>query len=62
MNVHYMDVHGQSGSIWVLKENGSNIVIVVHDVFMNIVTIKLSLGTSSWYVIGIHVSPIYFSS
>lgn len=42
-----------------LKHNGSNILIVAHDVFMDI--IKLSLGTYSWYVIGIYASPMYTS-
>lgn len=45
--VHYVDVCGQSGGIWVLKKNGINIVMVVHDVFIYTITITLSLGTSS---------------
>lgn len=59
VSVHYMDARGQSEGIWVLKNNGSNIVIVAHDVFMDIITIKLSLGTSSWYVTRIYASSMY---
>lgn len=59
MSVHYVDARGQSRGIWVLKKNGSDIVTVMHGVFMDIITIKLSLGTSSWYVTRIYVSTVY---
>lgn len=61
MIVHNVDACGQSGDILVLKHNGSNIIIIVHYVFMNIITIKLSLGTFSWYVTVTYSSLVYTS-
>lgn len=59
VSIHYLEEHGQSEGIWVLRHNDSNIVIVVHGVFMDTITIKLTLGTSSWYIIGIYASLMY---
>lgn len=56
-----MEARGHSGGIWVLKKNGSNIVNVVHDVFVDTITIKLLFKTSSWYVTGIYDSLVYTS-
>lgn len=44
-----------------LKRNGSNILTVVHDVFMDTINIELSLGTFSLYVAGIYASLAYTS-
>lgn len=57
VNVQYMDACGQFGGIWVLKENGGYIVTTVHDVFMDTIIMRLSLGTSSWYVTVIFLIP-----
>lgn len=59
VSVHFVDARGQSGGIWILKQNGSNIVTVVHYFYMDTITIKLILGGSSWFLSNIYASPVY---
>lgn len=54
-----VEARGQSGGIWFLKQNGSNIGATIHDVFMDTVTIKLTLGNKAWYCTGVYASPVY---
>ncbi|MCI26451.1 RNA-directed DNA polymerase (Reverse transcriptase), partial [Trifolium medium] len=55
------DARGQAGGIWLLKQNGSNIAADVFEVYMDTITIRLSLGNASLFLTCIYASPTYTS-
>lgn len=50
---------GQSGGLWILRQNGSNVSISIFDVFADTITIQLNVGEDSWLFTGVYASPIY---
>lgn len=59
MQVEVVEARGQSGGLWILKQNDCNVVTTTHDVFRDTVTLKLSLGSDSWFLTGMYASPFY---
>jgi hypothetical protein len=61
VSVQCVDARGQAGGIWLLKQNESNITANIFEVYMDTITIRLSLGTDVWFLTGIYASPTYTS-
>lgn len=57
--VEVAEARGQSGGFWILKLNSCNVVTSVQDVFRDTITLKLSLGSESWFLTGMYASPVY---
>jgi hypothetical protein len=53
------EARGQSGGLWILKQNSSNVLVSVEDIFHDTITLKISVGNDSWLLTGMYASPIY---
>lgn len=53
------EARGQSGGLWILKNNACNVVTTVLDVYHDTITIKLAIGNESWTLTGMYASPTY---
>jgi hypothetical protein len=53
------EARGQAGGLWILKQNGSNVITTVEDVYHDTITIKVAVGNDSWLLTGMYASPIY---
>lgn len=56
--VQVVEAHGHSGGLWVLRNNGSNVIVSTLDVHPHAITFKLELGGRSWVCTGVYASPV----
>jgi hypothetical protein len=56
-SVAVVDAQGHSGGLWILKQNGLTFDVQVDDVYLNAITVSISLGNNKWFCTGLYASP-----
>lgn len=56
--VQVVEANGYSGGLWILKQNGCNVTVLILDVHPHVIYFKLELGGNVWAYSCIYASPI----